>query len=36
MEASEEEVEAVKKVAPWPLEEFDEKLYMEYLLEAST
>lgn len=31
MEASEEEIEAVKKVAPWDLEEVSNHTYMEYV-----
>lgn len=32
MWASEEEIESVQKVAPWPLEEIDGNVYMEYVL----
>jgi len=31
MEASEEEIESVKKVAPWELEELNNYTYMEYV-----
>jgi hypothetical protein len=31
MWASEEEIESVKKVAPWPLEEIEGNVYMEYV-----